>query len=316
MGKMRYGIVVLGILLCCSASPASAQVSIGIGLPHVSIGINLPVFPELVPVPGYPVYYAPRVNANYFFYDGMYWVFLDDYWYTSYWYNGPWRVVEPEVLPLFILRIPVRYYRHPPQYFRGWRADAPPRWGQHWGHDWEQHRKGWDTWKRGSTPARAPLPVYQRKYTGDRYPRQVEQQQTLHRQQYRYQPRDKTVRQHFQPQREQRAPAPVQRGRQEEPRMRAPGQQDVPRPERLQQGSPAGPRPQQPYQTPPQQRGPAPREQKEQPGAVQHERQAPRPHGQEQRLQERERVQEPRGRGQEQRQEQRQEEERGRERNR
>lgn len=284
MRKIRYGVVVLWMLLCCSVTSVSAQVSIGIGLPNVRIGINLPLYPELVPVPGYPVYYAPRVAGNYFFYDGLYWVYLDDYWYASYWYNGPWWLVEPEVVPVFILRIPVRYYRHPPPYFRGWRADAPPRWGEHWGRDWEQHRRGWDRWKRGSAPARAPLPLYQRRYSGDRYPRQVEQQQTLHRKHYRYQPRDKAVRQHFQQRGEQRAPAPAQRGRQEEPRMRGPGQQDIQRPA-----------------PPQQQRGPGLREQREQPGGVQREQQAPRPQGREQRLQERERPQEPGPQGREQR---------------
>lgn len=33
-----------------------------------------PAYPDLVQVPGYPVYYAPRVNENLFFYDGQYWV--------------------------------------------------------------------------------------------------------------------------------------------------------------------------------------------------------------------------------------------------
>ena len=76
---------------------AIAQVSIGIGLPGVSIGINLPLYPELVRVPGYPVYYAPRLDSNYFFYDGMYWVYQEDNWYASSWYNGPWGLVDPEV---------------------------------------------------------------------------------------------------------------------------------------------------------------------------------------------------------------------------
>lgn len=286
MRKIRYGVVVLWMLLCCSVTSASGQVSIGIGLPNLSIGINLPLFPELVAVPGYPVYYAPRVAANYFFYDGMYWVYQDDYWYASYWYNGPWSLVEPAVVPLFILRIPVRYYRHPPVYFREWRRDAPPRWGEHWGREWEQHRRGWDRWKRGSAPPLAPLPLYQRQYRGDRYPRQVQRQQELRSRYYRYQPRDKAVRRHFQQQGAQRAPAPAQRRRQEEPRMRGPAQQEIQR------------------QAPPQQeRRPAFREQREQPGAVQRERQEPR----EQRFQERERSQEP-GRGQGQRKE----EERGR----
>ena len=95
MKKIHYGLIAL--LLLCSVSAAEAQISIGIGLPNVSIGINLPLFPELVPVPGYPVYYAPRVDANYFFYDGMYWVYQDDNWYASSWYNGPWSLVDPEV---------------------------------------------------------------------------------------------------------------------------------------------------------------------------------------------------------------------------
>ena len=311
MQKIRFGIIVLWMLLC-SVTSAPAQVSIGIGLPNVSIGINLPLFPELVPVPGYPVYYAPRVDANYFFYDGMYWVYQNDYWYASSWYNGPWWIVQPEVVPLFILRIPVRYYRQPPVYFRGWRSNAPPRWGQHWGRQWEQRRSGWDRWNRGSAPAPAPLPVYQRQYSGDRYPRQVEQQQKLRSQHYRYQPRDKAVRQHFQQQGGQRAPAPAQRGRQEEPRMRGPGQQEIQRPAPPQPGGPAGPRSQQQHKPPPQQQGPAIKDQRQPPGAAQREQQAPRAQGQEQRSQDRGKPQEPkRGHGQGQKED----EERGRERN-
>ena len=81
---LRNGLLVFGLAIG-SASSAPAQVSVGIGLPGVSIGINLPVYPELVPVPGYPVYYAPRVSSNYFFYDGLYWVYQSDNWYASSW---------------------------------------------------------------------------------------------------------------------------------------------------------------------------------------------------------------------------------------
>src|SRR5882672_1694745 len=104
-------------LLIGSLSPAAfAEVSIGIGInvPGVSIGINLPAYPQLVPVPGYPVYYAPDMQSNYFFYDGMYWVCQGDNWYASSWYNGPWGLVAPAVVPVFVLRVPVRYYRQPP----------------------------------------------------------------------------------------------------------------------------------------------------------------------------------------------------------
>jgi len=213
--KIRYVFIVLGMLLYSMASSA-AQVSIGISLPSVSIGINLPAYPQLVRVPGYPVYYAPRLDANFFFYDSMYWVYQDDNWYASSWYNGPWGLVAPEFVPLFVLRIPVRYYRQPPAYFRGWRSDAPPRWGDHWGRDWEQRRSGWDRWDRRAAPTPAPLPVYQRQYSGDRYPRQLEQQHELQQRNYRYQPRDPVVRQHYQERTEQGVPAQREMQRRQE----------------------------------------------------------------------------------------------------
>jgi hypothetical protein len=184
--------LLLGAATC---TPAAAQVSIGVGvgLPGVSIGINLPVYPELVPVPGYPVYYAPRLQANFFFYDGLYWAYAQDGWYASRWYNGPWDMVAPNVVPSYLLRIPVRYYRLPPPYFHGWNREAPPRWGEHWGHEWEQQRHGWDHWNRASAPPPAPLPTYQRHYPNEHYP-SVNQQQPLHQQNYRYQPREEVVR--------------------------------------------------------------------------------------------------------------------------
>jgi len=197
MLKIRNVILVLGVLMSPLAS-AATQVSIGIGLPHVSIGINLPAYPRLVAVPGYPVYYAPQLEANFFFYDGMYWVYQDDDWYASTWYNGPWGVVGRADVPVFILQIPVRYYRRPPAYFQGWRPDAAPRWGDHWGHDWEQNRSNWDNSNHRAAPAPAPLPAYQRHYSGDRYPRQVEQQHQIQQQKYRYQPHDPVVQQHYQ----------------------------------------------------------------------------------------------------------------------
>jgi len=117
---MRQLLAALALVLCSITAPL-AQVS-------VNIGINLGAYPQLVRVPGYPVYYAPQVNSNYFFYDGMYWVYAYDNWYTSTWYNGPWEIVPPDFVPLYVLRVPVRYYRRAPVYFRGWRSDAPPRW--------------------------------------------------------------------------------------------------------------------------------------------------------------------------------------------
>lgn len=185
MRQLRKMLFVVWILLCPAGS-AWAEV-------NVSIGINIPIFPQLVVVPGYPVYYAPQLPVNYFFYDGLYWVFEDDRWYASSWYNGPWWVVEPDYVPLFILRVPVRYYRDPPPYFRGWHSHAPPRWGRHWGPSWESRRRGWDHWQRSAVPPRAPLPVYQRRYYGERYPR-LEEQRQIRTRNYKYEPRTRVVR--------------------------------------------------------------------------------------------------------------------------
>lgn len=210
MLKTSHLILALGVLM--SPLPSSAaQVSFGFAAPGVSIGINLPAYPELDVVPGYPVYYAPRVDANYFFYDGTYWLYQNDNWYASSWYNGPWELVDPLSVPAFILRIPVRYYHHPPAYFRGWAYDAPPHWGEHWGRDWEQRRGGWDRWNHGAARTPAPLPAYQRLYSGDRYPRQVEQQRELNSQYYRFQPKHPLTRE-LQGPRGQSGPGPVHQG--------------------------------------------------------------------------------------------------------
>jgi hypothetical protein len=192
---MRGAIVALSLLLGLMA-PAPAQVSIGIGLPGVSIGIHVPAYPALVRVPGQPVYYAPRLQWNYFFYDGLYWVFEGDQWYASFWYDGPWELVAPQAVPVFLLRVPVRYYHRPPPYFAGWNPSRPPRWADRWGAEWERQHRDWDRRNPRAVPAPAPLPSYQRGYSKDRYP-QGEQQQALRERSYRYQPRDPLVREHF-----------------------------------------------------------------------------------------------------------------------
>jgi hypothetical protein len=224
-------------MLAFAVTPGGAQAQVhgGFGGQTVSIAISLSSYPALVRVPGYPVYYASRLDSNYFFYDGMYWVYSRDNWYASTWYNGPWYLVAPEDVPLYVLRIPVRYYRQPPPYFSGWLANSPPRWGDHWGNEWSQRNSGWDRWNRKAAPAPAPLPVYQRQYAGDRYPR-VEQQQALHSQNYRYQPRDPVVRRQPETPRGPSAPPPSQRSGQGAPvvvpRTAAPqdGQRNVDRP--------------------------------------------------------------------------------------
>lgn len=189
LAQALSGTLVLVTGMFGARAAKAAEWSVGVQLPGLSIGVNVPRYPRLVQVPGYPVYYAPGLSQNYFFYDGLYWVYQRDNWYASTWYDGPWGLTAPDDVPLFVLRVPVRYYRSPPTYFRGWRRDAPPRWGDHWGRDWHDRRQGWDHWDRRRTAPIAPLPSYQRQYPAGRYPR-PEQQQDLHQRNYRYQRRD------------------------------------------------------------------------------------------------------------------------------
>jgi hypothetical protein len=221
-------------LLLGTLAPAFAQISINFGGPGVSIGINLNAYPTLQRVPGYPVYYAPGMNSNYFFYDGLYWVYQADDWYASSWYNGPWTLVDRMDVPVYLLRVPVRYYRHAPSYFSGYRADDAPRWGEHWGASWEQRHQGWDQWNRKSAPAPAPLPTYQRQYTGSRYP-QASQQAVLESQNYRYQPRDAVAQRAFEQRRTQAQSAPAQRVTQQPQQQQRPQQQSQQQQQRPQQ---------------------------------------------------------------------------------
>ncbi|HEX2584340.1 MAG TPA: hypothetical protein VHL14_04355 [Steroidobacteraceae bacterium] len=209
----------------------------------VNIGINVSTFPDLVPVPGYPVYYDPFLESNYFFYDGQYWVYDNDNWYTSDWYNGPWMFVEPDYVPVYILRVPVRYYRRPPTYFGGWMPDRPPRWQEHWGHDWEAHHRDWDRWNHRQVPRPAPLPTYQRQFTGDRYPH-PEEQHVIRQQHYQYKPREPAVQQLRQ---QLRREQPVQRNN-------VPNRRNEPNNPGVRDTSP----PQQPQSNPPPQRRPPP----------------------------------------------------------
>lgn len=248
---MRKRMVLLTLLLG-AVIPAMAQVNIGFGYsaPGVSIGINLPMYPELAPIPGYPVYYAPRLDSNYFFYDGMYWVYEDDDWYASSWYNGPWDLIEPEVVPLYVLRIPVRYYRQAPVYFRNWQRDAPPRWGEYWGYEWAQRRDGWDRWNRHAVPARLPPPVYQRQFSGNRYPH-PEQQRVLENRHYRFTPRDPLVRQQHEGRGQPDRREPVKSGPDRYPDAAPhPGQPHSPNPPRTQHPQKEWPPVQQPGRPP------------------------------------------------------------------
>ncbi len=129
---MRRNVILVGILIAAAVgllpAPAAARTD-------VQIGINLgPAPPQLVVVPGSPVYYAPQLPYNYFHYGGQYYVFHDDAWYFAPSYNGPWAPIALEYVPPPILRVPGSYYRVPPGHWKEHHKHGPPPWAPAWGH--------------------------------------------------------------------------------------------------------------------------------------------------------------------------------------
>ncbi len=136
MAKMRLlrrvlvGALVAGTILAAGVVAAEVSVNVNIGPPPPPLVVAAP--PALVVVPGTPVYYAPQVQYNYFFYDGRYYTVHDGAWFYAPAYNGPWVFVAPGLVPRPVLAVPVQYYKVPPG---------------HWKHGGPPHGKGPKKWK-------------------------------------------------------------------------------------------------------------------------------------------------------------------------
>jgi len=178
------------LLFAASALPAAAQ-------SYTDIDVDLPMFPEMQPVPDSPVYWAPGVDSNYFFYDGLFWDYFHDLWHWSAWYNGPWMVADPVYVPTYVLWVPIRYYRKPTPYIAAGNPNRPPRWSEFWGTEWQARHN--EIYRGAAGPfARAPLPTYQAQFGRGNYPRNPQQQFMIHGQNYAYQPREAVSRQVYQ----------------------------------------------------------------------------------------------------------------------
>jgi hypothetical protein len=128
------------LLLAALAAPASAGVNINVG-----IGIPVPpVFaisagPAVVVVPGTPVYYAPGLDVDVFFYGGYWWTPHQGHWFRSPSYNGPWGYMQA----------PPRAMVHmPPNYRTMVGREKPIPYGQ-----FKKHWREWD--RRGGPPGHA-----------------------------------------------------------------------------------------------------------------------------------------------------------------
>jgi hypothetical protein len=129
---MIRSIVFVGFLLISVVGFVPAMAAAG---PNVNIDIHIGGPPQLVVVPRTPVYYAPTLPYNYFFYGGQYYVYHNGAWFFGPTFNGPWGMLEVRYVPRPILAVPVEYYGAPPGH---WKKKGPPPWAPAWG-----HRKKW-----------------------------------------------------------------------------------------------------------------------------------------------------------------------------
>lgn len=91
---------------------AEVDVSINIGLPLPAIVISAP--PAVVMIPGAPVYFAPDIEVDIFFYRGYWYRPYRQRWYRASHYNGPWCYIAPRAVPNVIVKLPPGYRHIPP----------------------------------------------------------------------------------------------------------------------------------------------------------------------------------------------------------
>jgi len=105
--------------------PGAAQVNIGINIgtpappPPLPPHLVITAPPQLVAVPGTPVWYAPAVPHNYFFYNSKHYVFHEGAWFSAPAHHGPWTFIAVERVPRHLLQVPVAYYKIPPGHLKG-----------------------------------------------------------------------------------------------------------------------------------------------------------------------------------------------------
>ena len=115
-----HAIALLVIALAWPSAGGAADVRVG-----VNVGVPLPPPPivvagppQLVVVPGSPVFYAPSLSVNFFAYGGRYYTFHEGAWFWARSHRGPWVFVAPERVPRPVLAVPVAYYKVPPGHMK------------------------------------------------------------------------------------------------------------------------------------------------------------------------------------------------------
>lgn len=147
-----FGMVVLltPLFLPCGMRDASAGVSV-----NINIGpppIVLPAPPEMVMVPGSPVFFVPSLDFDVFFYGGYWWSPRGDRWYRSRAYNGPWQTINRRYIPRPVIRVPgdyrAIYEREPRIPYGQWKKERRQRENME-RREWKEGHDGWPGPGRG-----------------------------------------------------------------------------------------------------------------------------------------------------------------------
>lgn len=106
--------VLTAVVLTATAMPARGDVNVGInvGTPAPPPVIVAP--PQLVVVPGTPVYFVPSAAFNVFVFGGKYYSFHNGVWFLASGHKGPWKVIALESVPQPVRGVPISYYKIPP----------------------------------------------------------------------------------------------------------------------------------------------------------------------------------------------------------
>src|SRR5437667_273163 len=83
MRRMSLGIVLAAGLLAAPARAADVHIGINIGVPPPPPPVVVEAPPPLLVVPRTPVYYAPALPYNYFYYGGLYYTLHEDHWFYA-----------------------------------------------------------------------------------------------------------------------------------------------------------------------------------------------------------------------------------------
>jgi len=143
---MRLSRFFVRMLVACALGlvfPAlvTAQVNIDINIGTPSLPpppVVLVSPPRLVVIPQTPVFYAPDVPYNYFFYGKKYYVFHEGAWFAARSHQGPWQFIAVEKVPRPLLGVPVAYYKIPPGHLK--KGEHPGK-GHGKGHKHKKHKE-------------------------------------------------------------------------------------------------------------------------------------------------------------------------------